>query len=54
MNLTYALTETGYQIFADGVLWIDQPFDPLKVGFQPFDSQEAAQAAAEAFIAERS
>lgn len=53
MNLTYALTDTGYQIFADGVLWIDQPFDPNKEGFQPFD-QGQAEVAAQEFIAARS
>lgn len=51
--LSYQLTDSGFQIFDQGVLWVDQPFDPSKSGWQPYDSPEAAQAAAEAFIAER-
>ncbi len=53
MNLTYTLTAGGYQVFDNGVLWVDQPFDPAKQGFEPFESPEAAEAAAQAFIAAR-
>lgn len=49
--LTYLLTATGYQILRNGVLWIDQPFDPEQPGFVPFASPEAAEAAAQAVIA---
>lgn len=54
--LTYELIEGGYLIYDDGVLWIEQPFNPnayneVTGGFEPYTPEEAA-AAAEAFIAE--
>lgn len=39
--ITYILTETGYQVFIDGNLAVDCPFDPSKTGNTPFDSDAA-------------
>jgi hypothetical protein len=49
--LTYLLTDTGYQILRNGVLWIDQPFQPGVEGFVPFATREDAEAAALELIA---
>lgn len=49
--LTYQLTATGYQIFKDGQLWIDQAFDPSYSGFVPFTPERAEQAAQELIAA---
>ncbi len=51
--LNYQLTATGYQIFKDGRLWIDQPFNPAHSGFVAYTPEEAA-AAAQALIVELS
>lgn len=51
---TYQLIPGGYQVYMNGVLYFDQPFDPEKPFIngegQPFDSEEAARAHAEALI----
>lgn len=39
--MTYILTPTGYQILIDGVLAIDCPHDPSKVGATPFTDDAA-------------
>ena len=51
MTLSYQLTATGYQILADGQVWVDQPFKAGTPGFVPYTEAEA-QAEAEAFIAD--
>jgi hypothetical protein len=52
-NITYQLTDGGYQILREGVVWIDQPFDPAQSGFVPYANSANAEAAARAFIAEQ-
>ena len=39
--MTYTLTDTGYNIFIDGVLTIECPYDPAKGGSTPFADDEA-------------
>lgn len=55
MNYTYELVPGGYIVRADGLPWVVQDFDPQKPfvngAGQPFDSDAAAQAHAEALIA---
>lgn len=55
MEYTLEYIDGGYRIFADGRLYIDQPFDPAKPFIagegQPFDDDAAAQAHAEATVA---
>lgn len=44
----------GYRVYAGGVLWVDQPFQPGSAGFNRFVTSEDAAAAAQALIDELS
>lgn len=39
--MTYTYTETGYNIFIDGALTIECPFDPAQGGNTPFADDAA-------------
>lgn len=49
--LTIELTDTGYNLLLDGVLFVSVPYDPSENGKVPFSSPEAAQAHADAYVA---
>ena len=47
----YELTETGFRIYREGVLFIDAPYKPGVEGYQAMTPEEAT-AIAQAYIAE--
>lgn len=42
--LTFSITESGYNVFLDGNLWVECPWDPEKPGYVPFESDDAKRA----------
>lgn len=48
---SYQLTSTGFQVFKNGALYIDQAYDFSQPGWVPYASTTAADLAAKALIA---